>query len=88
MLVLANEISSHNDECIGQLLILSDACDIILTAMLLLIVEIEVGAFLQSVDRSFAHSSSCSVCTVALPMVSVCMHVRMCLAHTAVYSDC
>ena len=88
MLVLANEISSHNDECIGQLLILSDACDIILTAMLLLIVEIEVGAFLQSVDRPFTHISSCLMCTAALPMVSVCMCERMCLAHTVVYSDC
>ena len=88
MLVLANEISSHNDECIGQLLILSDACDIILTAMLLLIVEIEVGAFLQSVDRPFTHTSSCSVCTVALQMVSVCMCERACLAHAAVNSDC
>ena len=84
MLDLDNEISSHNDECVVRLLILSDACDITLTAMLLLIVEIEVGAFSQSVDRPFAHIPSCILCSTALPMVSVCMHMRMCLAHTAV----
>ncbi len=73
MLDLDNEVASHNNKSIVRLLILSDACDIICMVMSLLLVEIQVGAFLQSVDRPFTHISSCIVCSAALQMVSVCM---------------
>ena len=56
MLDLCNEITSINDKHIVQLLILGNACDIILAAMLLLLVAIRVVAFSQLVDRPFAHS--------------------------------
>jgi len=54
--------------------------------MLLLLVEIQVGAFLQSADRPFAHISSCIMCSIALQMVNVCKYMRMSLVHAGGYS--
>jgi len=62
-----------------RLTILSDACDIIFLALLLFLAKNQAIAFSQSVDRPFADTSSCIVCTAALPMVSVCVWERMCL---------